>query len=113
LPDYLTISHDYTVTPWLELKVTALKDNRIRVKGHAAWGANESGPNTGDLDFEAPLRGGRVCFTDRHHRPYPYRLRIDFEKDRLNAKETNSLGYFGFDSSMSGIEVPLTRAVAG
>jgi len=85
-----------------ELKVSALRGNRVRVEGLALWGTtNENGPHTGELNFEAPLRDGKIYFTDRQQRP-PYRLRIDFQRDRLNVKEANSLGYFGLNVSFQG-----------
>jgi len=86
-----------------ELSVTALADNKVRIKGLALWDTgSEGGPHTGDLDFEAPLTDGRVYFTDRYDPAHPYRLRIDFQKDRLKVTETNSAGYFGLNVSFEG-----------
>ena len=86
-----------------ELRVTRLSDGTFHVAGTALWGTNrEYGPNTGEVNFIAPLVDGTLTYTWQHseHRIYKAILRI--EPDGLTVEEENWPGVFGMNVRFSG-----------
>lgn len=85
-----------------ELEVTLLENNQVHITGVALWGTTrEFGPNIGEIDFEAPLKEGRVEFTDSTLGE-EYKLEIRFENGRAFAKEQYVVGFFGMNVSFEG-----------
>ncbi|MBN2321821.1 MAG: hypothetical protein JXR49_22270 [Acidobacteria bacterium] len=86
-----------------ELQVLRLINGNVRVIGLAIWGKTEEyGPNLGELDFEAQIKGNRVVFLDKNLNGEEYRLELSFLKNCLIAKEKYDIAYFGLNVSFGG-----------
>jgi len=86
-----------------ELQVQRLPNGNVKVTGLALWGKTlPRGPNIGELDFEAEIKGNRVTFSDGSLGDEEYRLELLFKKDRLIATEKLVGGYFGMNVSFGG-----------
>ena len=68
------------------------------VSGIAFWGTqNPSGPNIGDFDEEAMLKGERLVLKNQD-----YKLSMVLNGSGLSAQETSELGVFGLNVTFEG-----------
>jgi len=85
-----------------ELDVAYLGKRRLRVRGFAFWGTTrQSGPNIGELDFEAELENDKLVFTDSVSGGN-YRAELTFRENGLTVREDYVIGYFGMNVSFEG-----------
>lgn len=48
------------------LEVNLLPDGKVHVRGMSLWSTNRKyGPNIGELDFRAPIKNGRVEYSEK------------------------------------------------
>jgi hypothetical protein len=86
-----------------ELQVTAAEEGRVKVRGLSMYGiSREFGPNFGQLDFEVPLRNGKVIF-DEPDGQLQYRIVLTFERGLAFAAEQLVRGYFGMNANFAGV----------
>jgi hypothetical protein len=85
------------------LEIRFIGNNLIQVKGFALWGkTREFGPNIGELDFVAEIKGNRAMFVDKLF-DEEYSLQLEFQGERLVAKENYITGYFGMNANFGGL----------
>ncbi|MEA2164748.1 MAG: hypothetical protein QOK37_2875 [Thermoanaerobaculia bacterium] len=82
------------------LDVTMLPGGRVKVDGIALRNIkNEKyGPNTGELDFEAPIENDTVTWTDADG----YRITIRFSRKAAEVTEHEVDGHFGHNVTFAG-----------
>ncbi len=86
-----------------DLTVKLLEDGSYHVQGLALWGTNrEYGPNMGDLDFVATLRGDTIEYVSEFNSERPYRAVLQFRDGGLVVTEENWVGMFGLNVMFSG-----------
>jgi hypothetical protein len=82
------------------LDVKMIPGDRVKVTGIALWNTkNEKyGPNTGELDFEAPLKDDTVSWSD----PDGYTVVIRFSRKALDVTEHAVGRHFGMNVTFAG-----------
>jgi hypothetical protein len=86
-----------------EVHVKRLDDGTFHVSGLALWGKERSyGPNTGELNFIAPLVENALTYTWRHSEGRTYKAVFTFAPGRLAVSEENWPGVFGMNVRFSG-----------
>jgi hypothetical protein len=87
-----------------ELQVQRLDDGRLHVIGFAVWGTSRPfGPNTGELDFVAPLAEGNSLALTEPTSSGDYQLSLQFADGQLVAAEDYTIGRFGMNVTFEGI----------
>ncbi|HEY3217360.1 MAG TPA: hypothetical protein VGK93_12800 [Candidatus Eisenbacteria bacterium] len=86
-----------------EFEVERGSDSRVRIRAFALHGKTwNTGPTTGDLDFEGELVDERVTFVDKLSHGHRYSLVIHFMGNRVVAEENGAFGYFGAGAHFGG-----------
>jgi len=86
-----------------EVRATRLEDGTFHVAGLALWGADRKyGPNTGELNFIAPLQDNTLVYEWAHSEGRVYRAEFRFAPGALHVSETNWVGVFGMNVHFSG-----------
>lgn len=87
-----------------DVSVVVIGSNRIRVLGHAYWGASHpNGPNIGILELDgSSISPSLFELTDVLSSGTVVRFRLEFVHDGLLISEENSLGYFGINVTFRG-----------
>jgi hypothetical protein len=82
------------------LDIKMLPGNRVKVTGIALWNTkNEKyGPNIGELDFTANLKGDTIVWTDTDG----YSIVIRFSRKVLDVTEHGVGGHFGMNVTFAG-----------
>jgi hypothetical protein len=82
------------------LDIKMIPGNRVKVTGIALWNTkNEKyGPNIGELDFEADLKGDTISWTDADG----YYIILRFSRKALDVTERGVGGHFGMNVTFAG-----------
>ena len=85
------------------LEVKEVPGGKVHVIGLSLWGPEKDyGPNMGALKFVAPIKNGRLRYSDRFAKGRCYKLELQFHKDGLIAREERVEGYFGTNVTFEG-----------